>query len=319
MPVIASGNLAVALNTAFRGWHVVPLRPGTKIPIGHVPDRCPRTGPCADGHRAWEDQATNDLVRVEAHWRHHPQHGVGIATGPSNLLVVDLDMPKPSDPPLPADWQAEQVRCGADVLAVLARRADTPVPRTHMVRTRSGGWHLYYTPPAGIRLPNSNRRLGPWIDTRGWGGQVVAAGTHIAGRPYTRVRDLPIAPLDPTLFQPLLTPDPPPPAPRPAPPRPIARRAAGRRAAYLAAALDRQTAHVADAPGGQRNKTLYIAAQNLGQLVATGALTEQEVTDRLKQGVAQHIGIDDFTWTEVDATIRSGLRAGARRPRQAPA
>ncbi|KDA44957.1 bifunctional DNA primase/polymerase [Frankia sp. BMG5.23] len=310
--MITSGNLAAALAAAGRGWHVLPLRPGEKIPLAHRADRCPATGLCTDGHRTWEQRATTDPALIERHWQAHPHHGVGIATGPSGLVVVDLDVPKPGDKPLPPGWTAEGVRHGADVLAVLARRGDWTIPPTYTVRTGHGGWHLYYTPPPDTRMVNTGGTLGPWIDTRGWGGQVVAAGTSVAGRPYTTVRDLPVAPLPPHLFQPLHTP--PRPAARPAP----LRLPAGRRAAYLHAALDRQAAYVENATS-HRNNTLYIAAQNLGQLVAGGALTEHEVTDRLKQAAAIHIGTDGFTWTEAEATIRSGLRAGARRPRQIPA
>lgn len=313
MPVFASGTLAVALNAAFRGWHVIPLRPGRKVPLAHDVDHCPATGPCAGGHRTWEQRATCDLAQVEAHWHAHPRHGVGIATGPSGLVVVDLDTPKPGDPPLPPAWRAEKVRDGADVLAVLARRAGVEVPRTYMVRTGRGGWHLYYAAPPGVRLGNTNRTLGPWIDTRAWGGQVVAAGTHVAGRPYTRVRDLPVAPLPPTLFQPLLTP------PRPAPRPVVLALPAGRRTAYLNAAISRQLAYVTDATTGGRNTALFRSAVALGQLAAGGALTDGEVTDMLKQAAEIHIGVDGFTWASVEATIRSGLRAGAAKPRQIPA
>ncbi|WP_018638622.1 bifunctional DNA primase/polymerase [Parafrankia elaeagni] len=313
MTTIASGMLAVALNAAFRGWHVLPLRPGRKIPLAHDADHCPRTGPCSDGHRTWEQRATRDLEQVEAHWSAHPHHGVGIATGPSGLVVVDLDTPKPGDPPLPAAWQTEKVRTGADVLTFLARRAGVEIPRTYMVRTGRGGWHLYYAAPAGARIGNTSRTLGPWIDTRGWGGQVVAAGTAVAGRTYTTVRDLPIAPLPPALFQPLVTP------PRPAP-RPVrVALPAGRRTAYLRAAVGRQLAYITDASTGTRNTALYRSAVALGQLAAGGALTDTEVTDMLKQAAEIHIGTDGFTWASADATIRSGLRAGAARPRRIPA
>ncbi|WP_163550432.1 bifunctional DNA primase/polymerase [Candidatus Frankia nodulisporulans] len=313
MPVTASGALAAALNAAFRGWYVLPLRPGRKIPLAHDVDHCPRTGPCAEVHRTWEQRATRDLAQVEAHWHAHRHHGVGIATGPSGLVVVDLDTPKPTDPPLPEEWQAEDVRNGADVLAALAHRAEIELPRTYTVRTGRGGWHLYYAAPDGIRLGNTSRTLGPWIDTRAWGGQVVAAGTTVAGRPYKTVRDLPVAPLPTALFQRLHTP------PRPAPRPVLLNLPAGRRAAYLGAAISRQLTYITDATTGERNTALYRSAVALGQLAAGGALTETDVNDMLKQAAAIHIGTDGFTWTAAEATIRSGLRAGAARPRQIPA
>ncbi len=313
MPVIASGPLAAALHAGFRGWYVLPLRPGRKIPLSHDADRCPRTGPCAAEHRTWEQRATRDLEQIEAHWTAHPAHGVGIATGPSGLVVIDLDTPKSGDPPLTAEWQAEGVRTGADVLAVLARRGGFEIPRTYTVRTGRGGWHLYYTAPPDTRMVNTARTLGPWIDTRGWGGQVVAAGTSVAGRPYTAARNVPLAPLPPALFQPLTTP------PRAAPAPVRLTLPAARRSAYLNAAIRRQTAYITAAMTGGRSNALYRSAVAFGQLVAGGALTETEVTDLLKQAVGIHIGVDDFTWPAAEATIRSGLRAGAARPRQIPA
>jgi hypothetical protein len=56
-----------------------------------------------------------------------------------------------------------------------------------------------------------------------------------------------------------------------------------------------------------------MAAQTLGQLVAGGALTEHTVTDVLTD-TARGIGLSE---REIARTIRSGLAAGARRPRVA--
>ncbi len=312
---VAAGSLAIALNLAFRGWYVLPLRPGEKRPVGHDADHCPRTGPCANGHQSWEAYATRDLATVEARWSAHPDHGVGVATGPSGLVVVDLDVPKPTDPPLPAEWAGAGARCGRDVLQILAERAGTTVTPTYLVRTGRGGWHLYYTAPAGVRLGNTNRTAGPWIDTRAWGGQVVAAGSTVAGRPYTLARDLPPAPLPGWLtpvFQPID------PTRREAAPARPARLRGDRRAAYLDAALRRQLDHLTTASDGDRNAALYRAAVALGQLVAGGALAIEVVVDELKHGCVGHIAAGAFTAREADRTITSGLRAGALRPRTVP-
>jgi hypothetical protein len=164
--------------------------------------------------------------------------------------------------------------------AALARRAGATVPRTYTVRTGRGGWHLYYAAPPGVRLANTGRTLGPWIDTRAWGGQVVAAGSTVAGRPYTLARDLPVTPLPPWLFQPL--------QPTTAPPHRTVRVTlpAGRRSAYLAAAVARETARVTEAAEGERNRALFLAATALGQLAAGGALSVAEVKSVLEQACA---------------------------------
>jgi len=309
---VATGNLAAALNAAFRGWYVLPLRPGEKRPLAHGPDHCPRVGVCADEHRGWEAHAIRDLAAVEAHWSAHPHHGVGIATGPSGLVVVDLDTPKPGDRRPAGAWASTGARCGTDVLRILAERAGTTVSPTYFVRTGRGGWHLYYTAPPDVRLTNTGRTLGPWIDTRAWGGQVVAAGTSVAGRPYTLTRDLPPAPLPAWLFQPLR------PTTRPPAPARATRVRADRRGAYLAGAIRRQVGFVTAASDGDRNNALFRAAVALGQLVAGGALSADEVTAELKQGAAGHIAAGAFSDRQALTTIASGLRAGAKRPRTVP-
>ena len=104
--------------------------------------------------------------------------GVGIVCGPSGLIVLDLDVPKPGAKPLPESWRLPGVVDGADMLCVLAERAGQPVPLdTRTVATPSGGLQLYYTAPEGIRLGNTAKHLAPLIDTRAWGGQVVAPPT----------------------------------------------------------------------------------------------------------------------------------------------
>jgi hypothetical protein len=89
----------------------------------------------------------------------------------------------------------------------------------------------------------------------------------------------------------------------------------GRRAAYIKAALDRETTRVAWSVPGERNQTLYIAAIALGQLVAGGALAEDTATAALADA-ADRCGLGPV---EAARTIRSGLRAGAKRPRSVAA
>jgi hypothetical protein len=86
---------SAALAAADRGWHVFPLQRGTKRHTLHGEAACPGTGPCADGHRKWEQRATTDPDRIRAAWSRTP-YNIGIATGPSALVVVDLDQPKDS-------------------------------------------------------------------------------------------------------------------------------------------------------------------------------------------------------------------------------
>jgi hypothetical protein len=301
--------LRTALDLARRGWHVFPLRPGDKTPALHGERRCPGTGPCKSGHLGWEQRATIDPDRIRACWS-GAAYNVGIACGPSGLVVVDLDKPKPTQV-APAEWRIPGVNDGGDGLAVLAEQRGQPYPcDTYTVTTASGGTHLYWRHPDGPELRNTCGALGWLIDTRAHGGYVVAAGSIVAGNEYTVEWDTDPAPL-PAWLADLLTVE-----SRPAEPvAPVLLRDGGRRAAYLSAAIDAQRQRIADAPEGQRNHALYLSAVVLGQLAAGGALTDAEVYEALWPA-ARAAGL---TRRETDRTIRSGLRAGAGRPRKVAA
>ncbi len=191
--------LTAALSHASRGWHVFPLRPDDKRPAfpDHTADDCTGRDPrCRTGHVGWEQRATTDPDRIRRAWSHRP-YGVGIACGPSGLVVVDLDVPKhPGDFP-PAEWAA--ARDGGDVLGVLADRHGGTIDPTYTVTTGRGGSHLYYHhPESGPELRNTNGDrggLGWKVDTRAHGGYVVAAGSTVAGRAYAVALDCDPAPL----------------------------------------------------------------------------------------------------------------------------
>lgn len=78
--------------------------------------------------------------------------------------------------------------------------------------------------------------------------------------------------------------------------------------AYAHTALERETAAVATAPEGTRNHTLNVAAFNLGQLVAAGALQPRQVEQALTTA-AQSAGLPI---AEIRRTIASGLKGGYR-------
>jgi hypothetical protein len=303
--------LEAALDAAALGWHVFPLRPGTKRPArpDHDEKHCNDTDPrCRNGHTGWEPRATTDPGRIRRAWTAAP-FNIGIACGPARLVVVDLDTPKPGDTP-PQQWNLPGIRDGADVLAVLCNRAGQPYPAdTWTVRTPSGGVHLYFAAPVGgPDLRNTQGAaggLGWLVDTRAGGGYVVGAGSVVDGRPYTVTCDTPPAPLPVWLAGRLR------PAPLP-PQRPVdVHLPSGRTGGYLRAAIDSELARVLESPQHAHNTALYRAAVALGQLVAGGALDEQDVTAWLTAAAVQ-VGQRP---AETARTIASGLKAGAQRPR----
>ena len=103
--------------------------------------------------------------------------------------------------------------------------------------------------------------------------------------------------------------------PRPAPPaRPRPDGDQHRELAYALAALDGEAQRVAAAPEGTRNATLNAGAFALGQLVGAGALDRGE-SERALLAAALAVGLGE---REAERTVRSGLDAGEREPRQIP-
>ncbi|WP_371566824.1 bifunctional DNA primase/polymerase [Streptomyces canus] len=260
--------LCAALDAAGRGWPVILLHPRDKRPAGHAEKYCPHTGRCVDGHKTPEQRATTDPELLTVAWAQRP-YNVGIATGPAGLLVVDLDTLKPEDPKGTPD--------GATSFAALCERAGQAAPDTYRVRTARGGEHLYFTQPPGVRLHNSAGRLAKKIDTRGWGGYVVAAGSTTPEGRYSVLDDRAPIPLPTWLHDALKPPQ------RPHYAMPNSMKSAS---GYSAAALRGEADNVATAAPGTRNAVLLRAARALGRLVASGDLARGEVEEALSRAAA---------------------------------
>jgi hypothetical protein len=148
---------------------------------------------------------------------------------------------------------------------------------------------------------------------------VVGAGSRIGDRAYAVRGDfLPLTLPFPAWIARLLRGDPEPPqAPRPPPPAgtpgdvPPSPPGGTATRAYALAALREETRRVADARPGTRNDTLNRAAFSLGQLVAARLLPPLPVMTALADAAAC-AGLPD---DEARRTIRSGMAAGARKPR----
>jgi len=320
----ADGLLDAALGCAARGWPVFPIRPRAKKPPAfpdHDAGHCTGTDPrCRSGHQGWEPRAATDPARIGRAWARTP-YNIGVAAGPSGLVVIDLDKPKPGQVP-PPEWALPGITDGADVLAALCERHGQDFPsETFMVRTGRGGLHLYFTAPPAVRLGNtsgdSERGLGWLIDTRGHGGYVVAPGSVVdlrggTGR-YQVVYDRPPAPL-PGWLAGLLT------APAADPPLGCHPAVAGQVRdldSYAASALKRETDRVRAAAEGGRNHALNRAAYHLGQLIAAGVLPEELARAELYAAASVHFGVGTppFTPDGARATIHAGIAAGKRKPR----
>jgi len=286
-----------ALDFAERGWRVFPITPWAKKPA--VIDR-------------WETRASTDPDHINHWWRHTP-YSIGIATGPSGLVVIDLDTHKYGEP-IPDQWAVLGINSGTGVLRALAHQRGVTITPTYAVSTPSGGWHLYYTTPPGVALRNtqSNTRnaIGWKIDTRAHGGYVVAPGSPVPPNGYQLFDDRDPAVLPDWLHQ-ALTPTPSTGLSAPA------QTVATNPDSYVAAAVRGETHRVRTAPPGQHNAVLCRAAYALGQLVGAGLLDETTARAELTTAAQVLISADcDCTPTEVARVITVSLAAGARNPRR---
>lgn len=295
---LRSALLRAALDAAARGWHVIPLRPGDKRPAGHAEKYCLGTGRCAGGHKTPEQRATTDPELLAAAWAQRP-YNVGIATGPSGLLVVDLDTLKPQEPKGTPD--------GVASFKALCERAGQAVPDTYRVRTARGGEHLYFTQPPGARLHCTAGRLAKKVDTRGWGGYVVAAGSTTPDGAYAVLDDRDPVPLPNWLHRALTS--------RPKRPQYAMAISMKCRSGYVTAALRNEVRNVATAADGTRNATLLRAARALGRLVASGELDRGVVEEALSRAAASNATqsqryYDDVIARGLDWSIAHNLPGG---------
>jgi bifunctional DNA primase/polymerase-like protein len=295
-------RLAAALRALERGWPVFPLHPYSKYPAV----------------RDWPHHATCELDQVTRWWASAP-YNIAIACQAAGLVVLDLDAGQGEFPP--PQWAGLGVTHGRDVLRILAQRAGQPDPiDTYTVATPHGE-HRYFLAPTDRELRNTTGAtrtgLGWRIDTRAAGGAIIAAGSvrHIQGRLrcYRVVRDVDPVALPPWLVT-ALTPAPPPVA-SPIPlPRP------GRRLdAYVRAALEGETAAVAQAAPGTRAHTLFRSAARLGELIGAGVLDEiLTVQALLAVAPICPSGANQFTRGEAIGHITNGITRGRRNPRRLP-
>jgi hypothetical protein len=284
-----------ALAAAQRGWYVFPCAAGEKRPA-------------LRGN--WQDLATISPGQVRDWWSRAP-YNIGIACGPSGLVVIDLDRPR-ADHDDDEDPGTLFPLSGADRLSGLAQRRGERYPGgTYIVDTPSGGCHLYFSAAGDGRVRNSAGVIAPHIDVRADGGYVVGAGSRVGGRAYTDRGPQAAAPLPPWLAHLIKESREPPAGPagsgntRP----PLTDREQGR--AYAMAALRAETERVASARPGTRNDTLNRAAFSLGQLVAAGLLPPLPVITSLIDA-ARYAGLPE---EEAVRTVRSGMTAGQRKPR----
>jgi len=212
--------------------------------------------------------ATNDPAQLRALWEAYPGALVGIATGAvSNLAALDIDAKHRAA----HEWWATH------------RARLLP---TRVLRTRSGGLHLWFLNSGGLRC--SVGAIASGIDVRAEGGYVIAwqcAGFPVLlDAPLARWPDWLSHTANPTAVEhvskPARVPD------------------------------DKQLAALvrfaATAPEQQRNNRLFWAACRMAGMVNSNYLGESEA-ERLLVAAAKHAGLPE---PEACKTTRSGLATG---------
>ncbi|MGW8703181.1 bifunctional DNA primase/polymerase [Streptomyces eurythermus] len=334
-------SLDVALWLAAHGIHVHPLLPGKKLPprncnrctpgsstepnplyIQHTPAECKciAAGRYCHGVHA----ATTNADHITTWWRKMPDAAVGVAAGPSGLLILDVDRHGGERPDtvlpgldLPEGVDPNTIRDGLDVLALLCEVRQAPLldvsPRTLTVRTPSGGLQYWYRVPEGSEWRSNSSKLGWQLDVKaGWGygiapGSVTAKGIYQRLGDCTTIAELPAwlaADLKRTGHY-------------AAPQGGQDRRAASRLLAqlkpqgdrYVVTAVQAEVEELARTTEGGRNAATYNAARALGRFITTGQLTESDV-ESLVVTAAQAAGLSE---REALTATRSGIRAGRAR------
>jgi hypothetical protein len=337
--------LDLALRLAVIGRHVFPLSPDTKRPFGNCPAcretpgrtphriaECPclSAGAWCHGVRA----ATTDPDRIRAWWTAAPRAAVGIAAGPSGLVLLDIDTHADTPPEHPATtllpgidlrtepaadgWQERPYRDGRDTLRLLTRLRGGPHPwptdpahQPVIADTPSGGRHLWYRAPAAcLHQAVPPKGLAWQVDVKAGWSYGLAPRTRTAAGTYThRAGDL----ADPGhlpawLAHEVIRVCGPRPEPPRIPTRPLALTGAGR-GNYLRAVLDHGADDQARLKDG-RKAALAALAYKAGGYLAYSGLPETEVIDQLITA-GTNCGL---THRIAERTARRALENGKTRP-----
>jgi hypothetical protein len=173
---VPSNRLEAALHYTRAGLKIFPCEPGSKRPARWThgfKDATTEIRPLDNPrlkHLGWFDFILPDGTELTV----TPRDNWGFEPGQWGFTVVDIDPKNGGD----ASWAALIAEHGPIV--------------TREVRTPSGGQHLYFRGTSAA----VNKKLGPGIDTRCFGGYVLLPPSSVKGLPYAWVDEtVPIAPL----------------------------------------------------------------------------------------------------------------------------
>lgn len=211
----------LAAQTAHRaatfGAFVFPIKPNSKHPFSKF---------------KWRELSSNNPEQVEAWAAQHPGCNWALDCGKSGIVAVDVD-----------------VKHDGAMDRLMDLEIAFSLPKTHTVRTPSGGLHLYFRGVA----QNSTSKLALGIDTRGEGGYVLLPGSSIGGKLYEVISgSQPVAQLPEELAAAIGAPAPKAEAPLPSP--------VDADQAHNIAAFTELLLHAEPVPEGRRNHETYVMA-----------------------------------------------------------
>ena len=156
-------SLQAALELADKGFYVFPCVRYEKRPA--VTD--------------WESKATTDKEQITKWFSHTTGRNIGVACGPSNLVVLDIDV--------------KNDKMGLDRIDELQEEFGD-LPNTASAATPSGGLHYYFRALEHTQARSTVSLIAEGIDTRAGGGYVVAPGSETAEGEYQWIFDDELAP-----------------------------------------------------------------------------------------------------------------------------
>jgi phage/plasmid-associated DNA primase len=140
-----------AIRLRALGFHPIVERTNSKMPA----------------EMSWQKLVSRTDEELRRVFEQMPEGGIGTVT--HGFVVIDVDVRPDKD--------------GSTALFNLETEHGA-LPRTLTSKTPSGGRHLFFRVPTGVEIRNSVSKIGPGIDIRGTGGQVVLPPTSIDGKAY---------------------------------------------------------------------------------------------------------------------------------------
>lgn len=175
-PVSLSAPIPAEIETLLsRGYYLHPLH----HPVAFNECSCQSSSCKSVGKHPrlsdWELNASNHLNRIQSWAKRFPLCNWGIATGPSNLIVIDEDKP--------GEFERFTEDQGQSFLSVH--------PSLIVSTGRPGCFHYYFRTHASMKVKMKSgdfKAIGYQLDFKSSGGQVVAPGSvHRSGLVYTIV------------------------------------------------------------------------------------------------------------------------------------